>query len=173
MELIRIRTRPPRSADAAAISAIDAEGLATGNASFRHIPHDWDSFSASFLTGRGLALVAQDNSAIAGWAGISPGSAKEVYRGVGEVSIYVSAKHQGKGVGGQLLEALIQRAEQAGYWTLFAQIFPENGASLKLHAAFGFQVLGTRKRLGKMGYGPFKGKWRDVIMVERRSEIVF
>lgn len=173
MDLKQLTVRAAEPADASAISTIDTEGLATGNASFREKPHDWDSFSASFLTERGLALIAEDGSGILAWAGVSPTSARHVYRGVGEVSIYVSSDCKGQGVGRLLLEALIQKAEQAGFWTLIAQIFPENEASLKLHAAFGFQILGTRKKLGQMSYGPHKGKWRDVVMVERRSEAVF
>ncbi|MCT4609739.1 MAG: GNAT family N-acetyltransferase [Pelagimonas sp.] len=172
MGLNQLTMRAPEPADGPAISRTDAEGLATGHASFRAKPHDWGSFSASFLTARGLALVAEDDNGIAGWAGVSPTSAKPVYRGVGEVSIYVSADRKGQGIGRQLLEALIQKAEQAGYWTLVAQIFPENEVSLKLHAACGFQTLGTRIKLGKMTYGPHDGKWRDVIMLERRSKIV-
>lgn len=169
MDLNQLTLRAPAPSDAQAIAAIDAEGLATGHASFREAAHNWGSFSASFQTDRGLALVAQDGSGLAAWAGISPSSAKHVYRGVGEVSIYVAANRKAQGVGRHLLKALIQAGEQAGYWTLVAQIFPENKASLKLHAACGFQTLGTRQKLGKMSYGPCEGKWRDVIMMERRS----
>ncbi len=172
MGLNQLTVRVPEPTDGRAISRIDAEGLATGHASFRDKPHDWDSFSASYLTGRGLALVAEDDNGIAAWVGVSPTSARHVYRGVGEVSIYVSADRKGRGIGHHLLAALIQTTEQKGYWTLVAQIFPENEASLKLHAACGFQTLGTRKKLGQMSYGPHEGKWRDVILLERRSKIV-
>lgn len=172
MDLNQLTVRVPEPTDSEAISRIDAEGLATGHASFRDKPHDWDSFSSSFLADHGLALVAVDNNVIAGWAGVSPTSTRHVYRGVGEVSIYVSADRKGRGIGRQLLEALIQTAEQTEYWTLVAQIFPENEVSMKLHAACGFQTLGTRKKLGQMSYGPHEGKWRDVIMLERRSKIV-
>lgn len=167
---ITIRVADPR--DAAGIAAVDAEGLATGHASFRELPHDWASFSAGFLTGRGLALVAQDGDGVAAWAGISPTSARPVYEGVGEVSIYVSAARQGIGLGRLLLQELVIASERVGYWTLVAQIFPENTASLSLHAALDFKTIGVREKLGQMRYGPSEGQWRDVVMLERRSQVV-
>lgn len=163
-------SRRPNQSDAASIAAIDAAGLSTGHATFRDRPHDWNSFSASFLVGRGLALVAEDLGAVVAWAGISPTSARAVYQGVGEVSIYVDARMHGRGVGRDLLADLVLASERAGYWTLVAQVFPENAASLSLHTATGFSVVGTRSRLGKMTYGPFAGRWRDVVMLERRSK---
>lgn len=164
-------TRTPDAEDIVAISAIDAEGLGTGHASFRDTPHDWTSFASSYMTGHGLALVSEAGNGIVAWAGISPTSARAVYRGVGEVSIYVSASARGRGVGQSLLKALIERSEQAGYWTLVAQVFPENESSLSLHGVCGFDIVGTRKKLGQMSYGPFAGRWRDVVMLERRSRL--
>ena len=148
MALTNITTRRPEPSDATAIAVIDGEGLTTGHATFRDTPHDWNSFSASFMTGRGLALVAENGGAIAAWAGISPTSVRTVYQGVGEVSIYVSAAQHGRGLGHRLLGDLVLASERAGYWTLVAQIFPENEASLSLHAASGFKVVGMRRKLG-------------------------
>lgn len=164
--------RSPKPADATAITAIDKQGLDTGHATFRDIPHDWDRFRTSFLEGRGFALVAEDSQGIAAWAGVGPTSARKVYEGVGETSIYVSRDRHNLGIGKRLLEELISASEYAGYWTLIAQIFPENKASLGLHASVGFECVGTRQRLGKMEYGPFAGRWRDVVLLERRSRKV-
>lgn len=83
------------------------------------------------------------------------------------MSVYVGEKSKGKGIGDLLLKSLIQESEQNGYWTLQAGIFPENAASLKIHYKNGFREVGVRKRLGKMN-----GVWRDVLLVERRSESV-
>lgn len=163
--------RMPGPGDAAAIMSIDRDGLGTSHASFRENPHDWSSFQATFAGERGLALVAEAASVVVGWAGISPTSTRSVYRGVGEVSIYVARGIQGKGVGRVLLEAIISRSEEAGYWTLIAQIFPENEASIALHRRCGFRELGRRGRLGRMTYGPLKNRWRDVIFLERRSGV--
>lgn len=172
MALTDITLRRPEPSDAAGIAAIDAEGLATGHATFRDTPHDWNSFGASFMTERGLALIAEDSGAVLAWAGVSPTSTRPVYHGVGEVSIYVSAIRRGQGLGHRLLTEIVSASESAGYWTLVAQIFPENEASLSLHAALGFGVVGTRTKLGKMSYGPFKGRWRDAVMLERRSDLI-
>lgn len=116
-------------------------------------------------------MVAEAGSVV-GWAGISPISPRPVYRGVGEVSIYVAHGMQGKGIGRALLDAIVARSEQAGYWTLIAQIFPENEGSIALHRRCGFRSLGRRERLGRMTYGPLKDRWRDVIFFERRSNAV-
>jgi phosphinothricin acetyltransferase len=67
-------------------------------------------------------------------------------------------------VGRALLEGLIARAEADGYWALLAGVFPENEASLALHASLGFRVVGVHERLGEVG-----GVWRDVVWLERRS----
>ena len=164
--------RLPTVADSSRIEAIDAEGLATGHASFRAEPYHWTRFREAFLAGRGVARVAEGALGVVGWAGVSPSSARMVYLGVGETSIYVSAAARGTGVGRALLAALIEASEQAGYWTLVAQIFPENGGSLALHHALGFRTVGLRHRLGRMDYGPMRGCWRDVAFLERRSEVV-
>ncbi|WP_153768636.1 GNAT family N-acetyltransferase [Labrenzia sp. CE80] len=116
MDLTKTTTRKPERPDTAAIAVIDAEGLATGHASFRDTPHDWNSFSASFLTGRGLSLIAETERAVAAWAGISLTSPCPVYHGVGEVSIYVSATRQGSGLGRRLLGDLVLASESAGRW---------------------------------------------------------
>jgi phosphinothricin acetyltransferase len=172
MDLSRISLRPPRPEDAPRIREIDAAGLATGHATFRDMAHDWQSFSAAYLGRGGLALVAEEGGRVLGWAGVGPTSQRAVYAGVGEVSVYLDPASQGAGLGRHLLGGLVKASEAAGYWTLVAQIFPENGGSLALHAGQGFRTLGRRERLGRMGYGPLAGQWRDVLMLERRSTTV-
>jgi L-amino acid N-acyltransferase YncA len=111
-----------------------------------------------------LRLVACDGDSVIGWAAASPVSDRCCYSGVVENSIYVDPGRQGQGVGKRLLEALIVAAEKAGHWTIQTGIFPENSASLALHAACGFRVVGRRERLGQLA-----GQWRDVMLLERRS----
>jgi len=86
---------------------------------------------------------------------------------VAEVSIYVQALARGQGVGKTLLEAGIAASETAGFWMLQAGIFPENAASLTLHQQCGFRTVGIRERMGQMS-----GRWRDVVLLERRSRVV-
>ena len=159
--------RIPLPADAEALRRIDLAGLETGHASFRSEPHDWETFEASYLTGRGLAFVAGGPNGIVAWAGVSPVSARAVYSGVGEVSIYISTEARGAGLGRDLLTALIEASEKVGYWTRVAQIFPENRASAALHRKCGFHEVGRRSRLGRMGYGPVAG--RDAVRKTKRD----
>lgn len=102
-----------------------------------------------------------------GWAVLSPVSSRCVYGGVAEVSVYVAADARGRGVGSRLLDALVEGAEAEGVWTLQAGIFPENEATLALHRKHGFREVGRRERIGRMG-----GRWRDTLLLERRSAVV-
>ena len=106
-----------------------------------------------------------------GWATVASVSDRCVYAGVAEVSLYVAAAARGRGVGSALMSELIARTEAAGIWTLQAGIFPENAASLALHARHGFRTVGRRERVGKMTHGPRAGEWRDTLLLERRSAV--
>ena len=90
-----------------------------------------------------------------------------LYAGVAEVSVYVASEARGKGVGQALLSKLVEESEKEGFWTLQAGIFPENETSIALHQKNGFRILGLHEKLGKMGE-----KWRDVVLLERRSKVV-
>lgn len=162
--------RRPGAADAGAVTTIHAQGLATGHASFREEPYTWTQWQEAY--GSPCPLVAERDGTVLGWAGVTPASARAVYRGVGEVSIYVASAAAGQGIGHALLAGLVACSEAAGFWTLFGHIFPENGASLTLHARHGFEALCVRRRLGRMSYGPMAGCWRDVVLMERRSPTV-
>lgn len=95
-------------------------------------------------------------------------STREVYAGVIEHSVYVAASSRGTGLGAQLLDAFLVAADDAGVWTIQSSIFPENTASLALHAKAGFRTVGTRERIARMTYGPLAGTWRDTVLIERR-----
>lgn len=110
-----------------------------------------------------------EGGTVLGWVAASPVSARTVYAGVVEESIYVHPEAAGRGVGRLLLETLIASAEAAGIWTMEAKSFPENTASLALHRKVGFEHVGVRRRLGLMSHGLQAGQWRDVLLLERRS----
>jgi L-amino acid N-acyltransferase YncA len=148
-----------------AVCAIYEQGIATRNATFETTAPAWEAWDAAHR--EDCRLVARIEGAVAGWAALSPYSARRVYRGVAEVSVYVATSARGRGIGRALLQALIVAAETAGVWTLQAGIFPENEPSLRLHAAEGFRVVGRRERIGQL-----EGTWRDVILMERRSTSV-
>ena len=154
---------PP--SDWAAIRSIYLEGIATGDATFEADAPTWKEWDKAHLqTCRLLATRADD---VIGWAALSPVSNRCVYEGVAEVSVYVAGHAQGQGVGKALLNGLIGASEQAGLWTIESGIFPENVASLALHKACGFREVGQRERLGRMN-----DRWRDVVLLERRSPVV-
>ena len=147
------------------VRRIYEEGLHTGNATFQTSAPEWDEWDKTHLqTGR---LIAIENEKIIGWAALTPVSGRCVYGGVAEISVYVSENARGKGVGKELLKSLIENSEANGFWTLQAGIFPENVASIKIHEATGFRIIGRREKIGKMN-----GHWRDTILLERRSQTV-
>ena len=159
-----VEIAPLEPADWDRVAAIYGEGIRSGNATFETSPPSWEKWDAAHLAGG--RLVARVGGRIAGWAALSPVSDRCVYAGVAEVSIYVAEDARGRGVGKALLAALIDVAERAGIWTLQSGTFPENAASIALQKACGFREVGRRERLGKMG-----GRWRDVILLERRSRL--
>jgi L-amino acid N-acyltransferase YncA len=116
-------------------------------------------------------LLVRVEGQVAAWAALSRVSARKVYAGIAEVSIYVGERFKGKGIGNTLLGALVEASEKAGFWTLQGGIFPENKVSIELHEKHGFRVLGIREKVGKMAYGKLKGQWRDVVLMERRSKV--
>jgi phosphinothricin acetyltransferase len=144
------------------------EGIDTGHATFESVAPDWDRFDTSRLPCH--RLVAETTQGmIVGWAAVSPVSARPVYSGVVEHSVYVASTARGLGIGNALLEALIKSTERHGIWTIQASVFPANEPSLKLHLANGFAIVGRRQRIARMSHGPLNGQWRDTLLIERRS----
>jgi L-amino acid N-acyltransferase YncA len=148
-----------------AVAAIYQEGIDTGDATFEAGVPTWEQFNGRHL--RPCRLVARVDGAILGWVALSAVSSRCVYTGVAEISIYIRAFARGQGIGKTLLAEAVRESERAGFWTLQAGIFPENTASLALHKACGFRVVGFREHLGQMN-----GLWRDVVLMERRSKVV-
>ncbi|WP_457617830.1 N-acetyltransferase family protein [Lutibacter sp.] len=144
------------------IAEIYREGIETRNATFQLEVPNWSDWDNSHLSE--CRIVAEVNNDIVGWAALSPISSRCVYGGVAEVSVYVSNRNSGQKIGTKLLSKLISESERNGIWTLQAGIFPENIASIKIHNNLGFRKVGYREKIGKM-----EGKWRDVILMERRS----
>jgi len=145
------------------ISKIYKEGIETKNATFQLEIPNWKEWNNSHLSHSRIVMIL--NAEIVGWAALSPVSSRCVYGGVAEVSVYVSNSHFGQKIGTKLLEKLILESEKNGIWTLQAGIFPENKAILKIHNNLGFRKVGYREKIGKMN-----GKWRDTILIERRSK---
>lgn len=168
-----LRFRAMAETDWPEVEHIYQAGIATGHATFETAPPEtW----AAFATGKRpeLSLVAIDSEGqVLGWAAASPVSARAVYTGVVEHSIYIHPDAAGHGVGSALLTAFLDLADQVGVWTVQSSIFPENTASLGLHERAGFRVVGRRERIARMESGPNAGRWRDTLLVERRTAADF
>lgn len=147
------------------VRAIYQEGIDTGDATFETRAPEWEGWDGKFLPAP--RLVAVEEETVLGWAALGSVSDRCVYGGVAEVVVYVGSMARSKGLGTRLLKALAEASEEAGIWTLQAGIFPENTGSVRIHEKCGFRIVGTRERLGKMG-----DRWRDVLLLERRSERV-
>lgn len=166
-EAARVVVRAMTDQDADAVLAIYRAGIDTGDATFETEVPDWATFTRGKLADPRLVAADPQTREVLGWAALSPVSDRCAYAGVAENAVYVHPDARGRGVGEALLQALVARAEQAGIWTVQTGIFPENRASLALHAKVGFRVVGRRERIGR-----HHGVWRDVLFLERRSPVI-
>jgi L-amino acid N-acyltransferase YncA/SAM-dependent methyltransferase len=157
--------RPMRAADASAVLTIYRAGLDTGQASFETTAPAWEEFDAAKLPLHRHVAADAATGQVLGWVAASAVSSRCVYAGVIEHSVYVAPARHGGGIGAALLAALTGSAEAAGIWTIQSGVFPENTASLRLHERAGFRVVGTRERIGC-----HHGRWRDTVLIERRSD---
>jgi L-amino acid N-acyltransferase YncA len=158
-----VEIRDLRPADWPEVARIYADGVATRNATFETELPSWEAWDAAHLTDHRFVAVA--DGVVVGWITAAPVSSRCCYAGVAEISAYVAEEARGQGVGSVLLERLIESTEGAGIWTLETGVFPENEASLALLRRFGFREVGVRERIGQLD-----GVWRDVVLLERRSD---
>jgi L-amino acid N-acyltransferase YncA len=156
---------PMTDGHAGAVLGIYQSGISEGDATFETEIPTWAAFSAARLPDH--RFVATAGNLVLGWIAVAAVSRRQVYAGVVEHSVYVDPVARGRGIGRQLLEALISSTESAGIWTIQSSIFPENIASLRLHTSAGFREIGVRERIGQ-----HHGRWRDVILIERRSRVI-
>lgn len=152
------------SKDWNAVKIIYEQGLLSRNATFETETPDYDAWIKKFHPHL-LWVAVINKEEVVGWAGLQPISVRKVYDGVVEVTIYIDADHCGKGIGSTLMKHLIDKSEEAGIWTLYASIFPENVPSIRLHLSAGFREIGYREKIAQLD-----GKWRDTVLFERRSK---
>jgi L-amino acid N-acyltransferase YncA len=160
-----VELRALRPEDWPAVRAIYEAGIATGDATFDTVAPEWAAWDAAHLADH--RLVACLDGRVVGWVALAPVSERCAYAGVAEDSIYVAPEAHGRGVGRALLTAVVASAERGGIWTVQTGIFPENQASVRLHQACGFRLVGVRERMGRL-----HGRWRDVLLLERRSPLI-
>jgi L-amino acid N-acyltransferase YncA len=160
--------RPMGPADWPQVRRIYAEGIATGDATLEREAPDWDHFDRSHRADCRLVAREMDGGPVVGWVALTAYSARRVYVGVAWESVYVAADMRGHGIGRALLEAVITASEASGLWMLMAGVMAENAASLALHERVGFRHVGVQRSLGRDA----TGRWRDVVLLERRSGAV-
>ncbi|MEV7214081.1 N-acetyltransferase family protein [Kitasatospora cineracea] len=141
-------------------------GIEEGNATFETEVPGWEVFDRARLPGHRYVALDPDGTVL-GWTAVGAVSARPAYAGVVEHSVYVHPAHRGQGIAGALLAALVDSTEKAGIWTIQSSVFPENTASLALHARAGFRTIGTRERVAR-----HHGRWRDTVLIERRSPLI-
>jgi phosphinothricin acetyltransferase len=157
--------RDLRPGDWPVVARIYDEGIQTGNATFETEVPSWEDWDRTHLAEH--RFVAEREGRVCGWIAAAPVSSRCCYAGVAELSVYIGEEARGQGVGAELLAAIVESSERGGIWTLQTGVFPENGASLALLRRFGFRAIGTQERIGRL-----HGVWRDVVLLERRSEVV-
>ncbi|WP_228484516.1 GNAT family N-acetyltransferase [Microbacterium cremeum] len=163
-----MHVREMNPGDWPAVEEIYREGIEDGEATFETRTPAWQDFDAGKVATPRL-VAHDDDGRIVGWAAASPVSSRPAYRGVIEHSVYVHRGARGRGIGALLLAAFIERAEAEGYWTIQSSVFPENTASLRVHERAGFRIVGRRERIAQSMLGPHAGRWRDTVLIERRS----
>ena len=151
-----------------AVRRIYTEGIATGDATLEREAPDWSHFDRSHR--HDCRLVARESTGgpVIGWTALTAYSSRRVYQGVAWESVYVAAGARGRGVGRALLEAVITASEEVGLWTLLAGVLADNAPSLALHEKVGFRRVGVQRGMGQ----DQTGRWRDVVVLERRSTLV-
>ena len=161
-----VTVRAMTEADWPQVAAIYEQGIIHHKATFAQEAPSYEVWDAEHH--KHTRLVAETPEGIlAGWVAIAPSFAREVYNGVAEISIYIHDDYQHQGVGRMLLKAAAEESERNGIWTLEALIFDDNLPSLELFRKCGYTDLGVRP---KLGYDEVLKKWRNVAMLERRSD---
>ena len=160
-----VTVRPARPDDAEATRQIYNAEVTTSTVTFDLVPRSLAE-QRRWLTARSGAhavLVADDTThGVVGFAALSPWKDRPAYATSVEDSVYVHRDHQGRGIGRTLLAELVELATAHGFHAIFARIVDGHEASTKLHEAFGFEVVGTEREVGRKF-----GRWLDVVIMER------
>lgn len=152
--------------DIPAVLEIYTQGLEGGGSTFNTVcpsAQEWNNGHLPICR-----LVACEDTLVVGFSALSATSARECYKGVCEVSLYIRNGYQGKGVGTRLMQQTVADSEANGIWQLYAAIFSTNKASIKMCLNNGWRIIGTREKIAKDRFGT----WQDTTLMERRSKTV-
>jgi L-amino acid N-acyltransferase len=158
-----VHIRTARLTDAEAIRGIYNRAILTV-ATFDLEPRSLEEQQQwlAMRSGAHLVLVADAGGSLAGFASLSPYRDRPAYRTTVENSVYVDESFQGKGVGKQLMSELVDSARDRGFHSVIARIVSSNAASIALHRAVGFEIVGVEKEVGRK-----LGRWLDVVVMQR------
>ena len=162
-----LRIRAATGADAAAICRIYNQGIQDRVATLETEERTPEE-RAQWLGARGPrhpVLVAEGDGDLLGWASLNVFNARRAYEHVADLSLYVERDARGRGVGRQLLEALVARAIELGYHKLVLAAFPWNEAGMRAYARAGFREVGIYREQGRLD-----GRWVDTIVMEKILE---
>lgn len=156
--------RLAETADAAAIAAIYNVEVTGSTVTFDLTPRTLAEQVAWLQQRSGVhaVIVAVDDDEVVGFASLSPWRDRPAYATTVEDSIYVRDDQRGNGVGRRLLEELVALATRHGFHTMMARIVGGHTASIALHRAVGFDVIGTEHEVGRKF-----GRWLDVVLMQR------
>ena len=159
-----IAVRPASAGDAEAVARIYNQGIRERGATFETAPRTAEEMARRIAEDpdRHPVLVAEAGSDVVGWASIGSYRARECYAGVGEFSVYVDEDHRGRGIGRELVGALLATADARGYWKLLSRVFPFNEGSRALCRSMGFREVGVYEKHARLD-----GRWLDVVIVEK------
>jgi L-amino acid N-acyltransferase len=159
-----VQIRLARPDDAEAIREIYNHWVTTSTVTFDLVPRsapEQDQW-LSDRSGAHAVIVADDEGTIAGFASLSPYRDRPAYSTTVEDSVYLHPDHRGRGVGRRLLEELMALATQHGFHSVVARIVGGHDASIALHEAVGFELVGTEREIGRKF-----NRWLDVVVMQR------
>ena len=159
--------RLARLDDAEPIRQIYNHEVTTSTVTFDIAPRSLDD-QRRYLSDRSGAhavVVAEEAGEVVGYGALSPWRSKAAYSTSVEDSIYVHRSHQGRGIGRLVLGELVQVATAHGFHAVFARIVGGHEASIRVHEAAGFEIVGTERQVGRKF-----GRWLDVVLMERLLE---
>ena len=158
-----MEVRPATPADAEAIREIYNTEVTGSTVTFDLVPRS-PADQRAWLEDRSgghVALVAIEGGEVLGFGSLSPYRDRPAYNTSVEDSVYVHRDHRGRGVGRVLLGALVETARQHGFHTVIARVVGGHDASIALHTAAGFALVGTEREVGRKF-----GRWLDVVVLQ-------
>ena len=159
-----ITIRPAAAADADAICSIYNQGIADRLATLDTALRT-PAERRAWLAERGPrhpVIVAAVSGAVVGFASLNRFNPREAYDHVADFSVYVERAWRAKGIGGQLLDRLIELAREIGYHKLVLAALTGNVAGAALYTRAGFTRVGVYRE-----HGQLDGRWVDVLIMER------